>query len=120
MDAVAVVAIAGVAPIEDKNAAVGSVAQINAAEPWVGREEHIRLMAADVAAAGTLEPLDVHPAAVEIQRQELARGRPRATGRPGRSSRRYARARRRARLSPGFCAPRINSLEWSQCQWSAC
>ncbi len=78
MDALVVVALAGIAPVEDVHAAVGSVAQVDAAEPRVLGEEDVRLVAADVSAALALEPLDVHPPAVEIQGEELAAilGRP--------------------------------------------
>ena len=51
VDAVVVVALAGVAPVEDEDAAVGPVAQVDAAEPGVGGEEDVGLVAADVAAA---------------------------------------------------------------------
>ncbi len=121
VDAVALVALAGVAPVEDEDAAVGAVAQVDAAEPGVGREEDVGLVAADVAAARSLEPLDVHAPAVEVQGEELApvSSRP-LVGQVDRQ-RRYARGRRRGELSLGAARrPGSASLEWSQCQWSAC
>ena len=51
MDAVVLVALAGVAPVEDEHAAVGAVAEVDAAEPGVAGEEHVGLVPADVAAA---------------------------------------------------------------------
>ena len=67
-----VVALAGIAPVEDEHAAVGAVAQVDAAEPGIGREEDVGLVAADVAAARAFEPLDVDAPAVEVQGEELA------------------------------------------------
>ena len=72
MHAVAVMAIAGVAPIQNEQSAVGPITQVNAAEPGVGREEHVVLVAAEEPAAGSLEAFHVHAAAVEIHREKLA------------------------------------------------
>ena len=47
-----IVAFAGIAPVEQEDAAVRPVAQVDPAEPGIGGEEDVRLVAADVAAAG--------------------------------------------------------------------
>ena len=103
VDAVVVVALAGIAPVEHEHAAVGAVAQVDAAKPGVGGEEDVGLVAPDVAAARAFEPLDVDAPAVEVQGEAACPGRPPATGRPGRSSRRYGHGRRRGgrRSLPG-------------------
>ena len=45
------VALAGIAPVEDEHAAVGPVAEVDAPEPGIGREEDVGLVPPDVAAA---------------------------------------------------------------------
>ena len=72
VDAVVVVALAGVAPVEHEDAAVGAIAQVDAAEPGVRGEVDVRLVAADVSAPAPFQPLDVEPPAVEIEGEELA------------------------------------------------
>ena len=121
MDAVVIVALAGIAPVEDEYAAVRPIAQVDAAEPGVGGEEDVRLVAPDVAAAVALEPLDIHAPAVEIQREELARDMRPATDRPGRYITPLCAwpPPRRAVAVAGGCRESVPS-RWSQCQWSAC
>ena len=115
MDAVVVVALAGVAPVEDEHAAVGSVAQVDAAEPGIGREEDVGLVAADVAAARSLEPLDVDAPAVEVQREELAPvGRRPLVGQVDREAAMGMAAAPRA-VGVRWAVPRISSFELSQC-----
>ena len=95
MDAVVVVALAGIAPVEDEHAAIGAISEVDAAEPGIGREEDVGLVPPDVAAARSFEPLDVDAPAVKVEREQLAADTAPATGRPGRSSGRYEHVRRR-------------------------
>src|SRR4051812_10414138 len=78
MDAGALVAFPRAAPVEHEDAAVEAVAEVDAAEPGVAREEPVGFVPADVTAPRAFEPLDVHAAAVEVEREELAAilGRP--------------------------------------------
>lgn len=71
VDAVVVVALAGVAPIADEDAAVRRGDQVHAAEPGIGEGKCVGFAAGDEAAAGAFEAFDVQAAAVEIDREEL-------------------------------------------------
>ena len=64
MNAVVFVAFAGVAPIENENAAVRAVTDFHAAEPRIGRREEIRSMFADIAAPAAFENFFVAAAAM--------------------------------------------------------
>ena len=44
MDAVVIVAIAGIAPVQNEHTSVGPVAQVDAAKPGIGGEQDIRLV----------------------------------------------------------------------------
>ena len=72
MDAGAFVAFAGVAPVEDEDAAVGAVAQVDAAEPGVAEEQAVVAVFADVAGAAALEDFLICAAAVVVEREQLA------------------------------------------------
>ena len=72
VNAVVLVAFTNVRPVEHEDAAVGAVAEIDAAEPRVGGREKIRRVFADVAAAAAFEAVHVGAEAVEIQREEGA------------------------------------------------
>ena len=71
VDAGGLVALAGVAPVEDEAAAVGSGADFDTAEPWIVAEEDIGLVFADVAAAVAFQALHISAAAVHVEREEL-------------------------------------------------
>ena len=67
----AVVALAGVAPVEDEAAAVGAGADLDAAEPGVVAEEDVGLVAADVAGPQAFQAFDVGAAAVHVEGEQL-------------------------------------------------
>jgi len=100
MNSGAVVTFSGVTPVEDEHAAVRSVAEVEAAEPGVGREEAVGLVTPHIAAAGAFEPFDVDATAMEVEGEQFAADRLRATGRPGRSWRRYGRVLRLGGRAP--------------------
>src|SRR3954454_15739191 len=72
MHAIVLVAFARVAPVDHIDRSIGTVIQVDAAEPFVFRQSDIGLVAGDVARAFTLEPIDVDPPAVQIERQQLS------------------------------------------------
>jgi hypothetical protein len=72
VDTVVIVALAGITPVENVDASVWPIGQVDAAKPGVLGEEDIGLMPADGSAPLALEPLDVHPPAVEVEGEQLA------------------------------------------------
>ena len=122
MDAVVLVALAGVAPVEHEDAAVGAVAEVDAAEPGVAGEEDVGLVAADVAAPVALEPLDVDPPAVEVQGEELAAvGVGPLVGQVDHQAAVGVAAAAAVVLAGLAVRESVQLLgELSQCQWSAC
>ena len=72
MNTVMLVALASITPVEDEDAAIGAVAQIDTAEPGIGPEEDVGLMPPDITAARPLEPLDIDAPAVKVQREQFA------------------------------------------------
>src|SRR4051794_4843373 len=72
MDAVVLVALSGIAPVEDEETAIGTVGQVDAAKPGIGGERGVGFVPADVAGAFTLEPLNIHAPAVEVEGEQLA------------------------------------------------
>ena len=66
VDAVVVVAFADVGPVDEEDAAVGAVGEVEAAEPRVGGGEKIGGVLADVAGAVAFEEVRVHAAAVQV------------------------------------------------------
>src|SRR5262245_25132918 len=69
---VVVVALAGVGPVGDVDAAVGSVLTIQPAEPGVVAQQEILLVPDHDARALGLDDVMAHPVAVEIEREEVA------------------------------------------------
>ena len=72
IDSGVVVAFSGVAPVDEIDRAVGSVGDLDANHPGIGRMEHVGRVTANVAAALAIELLDVHAAAVLIEREEFS------------------------------------------------
>ena len=71
VDAILVVALADVTPVEEGDGAVGTLAEFDAAEPRVVRLQDIRLVLHDERASLALDGFDVHASAVQIKRHEL-------------------------------------------------
>ena len=71
MDAVLVVALADIAPIEDCDSSVRSLPELNPTEPLVVRLQNIGLMLHDERAAFALDGFHVHAAAMQVKRHEL-------------------------------------------------
>ena len=71
VDAVLVVALADVAPVQNRHRAVRSLAELDAAEPRVVGLQDVGLMLHDQRAANALDGFDVHAPTVEVQRHEL-------------------------------------------------
>src|SRR3954454_5569569 len=72
MYAIMLMAFTRIAPVDDINRAVGAVIEVDAAEPAVGGLGDVGLVAGDVAPAFAVEPIDVDPAAVEVEGEQLA------------------------------------------------
>ena len=72
MDTVSIVLMAftGVGPIEDVNAPIGAVIEVNAAEPGIVEFHEIGLVFADSSGPSALEAFLVDAAAVEVEREE--------------------------------------------------
>ena len=71
VDAVLVVALADVAPVEDRDGAVRALAQLDPAEPRVVGFEDVRLVLHDQRAALPLDGFDVHATTVEVEGHQL-------------------------------------------------
>ena len=69
---------AGVAPVEDEHAAVGTVTEFHAAKPRVARREKVRRVPADVAGTAAFEEFLIRAPAVQIHSEQMAAvfGRP--------------------------------------------
>src|SRR2546426_8029094 len=78
MDAGVFVTLAGVAPVEHEDAAIGTITEFHAAKPRVTGNEEVRGFFADVAATAAFEDFLVCTATVEVQREQTATilGRP--------------------------------------------
>src|SRR5689334_3484409 len=63
MNAGSFMAFAGVAPIEDVDAAIGAVAEVDSAEPLIAEEEVVAAVLADISGATALKDLLIGPAA---------------------------------------------------------
>src|SRR5690349_22422260 len=72
VNAGALVTLPCVAPIQDINAAVRAVAQFQAAEPRIAREEKVRSVTPDITRAAAFENVFVDAPAVQIQGEEAA------------------------------------------------
>ena len=72
VDAGALVAFAGVGPVEDGEGAPRKFHQIGAPEEGIAEGGQILLVAADDPAGSGVEPVDVDPAAVEVEGEEPA------------------------------------------------
>ena len=71
MDAVLIVALADVAPVEDGDGAIRPLAELDAAEPRVVRLQDVRLVLHDERAALPLDAFDVHAPSVQVERHEF-------------------------------------------------
>ena len=71
VDAVLVVALADVAPVEEGDGAVRALAEFDASEPRVVGLQDIRLVLHDERAALPLDAFDVHAPAMQVQRHEF-------------------------------------------------
>ena len=71
VDAILVVTLADIAPVEDGDGAVWPLAEFDPAEPGVVRLEDVRLVLHDERAAPALDGFDVHAPAMQVQRHEL-------------------------------------------------
>ena len=72
MDAIALVALTDVAPIEHDDPAVGPATDFLAAEPRIGGEEKVGRVFAHISAAAAFEDVLIGAAAVEVQGEEAA------------------------------------------------
>ena len=70
MHARILMALAGIAPVDEIDGAVGTIRHLDAAEPRIAGKQDVGLVAADVAAPFALQAFDVHPPAVLIERQQ--------------------------------------------------
>ena len=71
VDAVLVVTLADVTPIEDGDGAVGALAELDSAEPLIIRLQDVWLVLHDERAALPLDGFNVHASAMQVQRHEL-------------------------------------------------
>ena len=72
MDAGALMTLARVRPVENEDASIRTIAQVDPAKPRISREDPIGLVLADVSASFTLQPFDIHAPTVKIERKQLA------------------------------------------------
>ena len=71
MDAVLIVALTDIAPVENRDSAVWSLPELDAAEPLVVRLQDVGLMLHDQRATLPLYALNVHASSMQIERHEL-------------------------------------------------
>ena len=71
MDTVVIVALANVGPVTHKDTAVGTVEQLDAAEPSVARGQEVGLMLPYVASSAALNGVPIHPSPMEVQGEGL-------------------------------------------------
>ena len=71
VDAVLIVALADIAPVEDRNSAVRPLAQLDPPEPKVVGLQDVRLVLHDQRAAFPFDGFDVHAAAMEVEGHQL-------------------------------------------------
>src|SRR5690606_35130820 len=69
MDAIGLVALAGVRPVGDVHGAIGAGEEVEAAKPFILHEKEIVTVQTDVTGATPLQQVVVQPAAVEVQRE---------------------------------------------------
>src|SRR5439155_1026694 len=70
MDACIFVTFARIAPIENEHAAVRAIADFHSAEPWVGGNEEVRAMFANVTAAAAFQNFLIGAPAMQIEREK--------------------------------------------------